>query len=325
MFYCLSLTVIANRFGLMAGSAMPDGLLTRVMTKFPIPDIYTNWGMTELSSIATMTTAADPVEKKLKSAGRLLPGFIGKVVHPETAKTLPWGHKGEIVVSGFGVMHSYYGQPERTAQVVRHHEEDLADGHAGQDEHGQMRRWMHTGDEGYLDREGYFVITGRIKDLIIRGGENISPNEIEAQLYQHPAIKQCSIFGVPSARYGEEVAAMLELNDDAERPSDSEIRDWVRKELSRFKAPVYIWWLGDDVLGVPKEWPKTANGKLRKGDIRKIGEGMSAQITRLLKQGLTQFSTLFYFVQTYSSAAQHQSLNSGRLSSMYRLRPLSLR
>lgn len=244
---------------------MPDGLLTRVANRFPIQDIYTNWGMTELSSIATMTTETDPVEKKLKSAGMLLPNFVGKIVDPNTAKTLPWGKRGEIVISGFGVMHSYYQQPDRTAQAIRFHEEDTA--------RGIERRWMHTGDEGYLDPDGYFVITGRIKDLIIRGGENISPIEIESRLYQHPAIKQCAIFAVPNTRYGEEVAAMLELNEDAARPSDNEIRLFVIKELARYKAPKYIWWLGDVGAGVPAEWPKTANGKLRKDDIRAIGKG----------------------------------------------------
>lgn len=267
---------VQHSFGVMAGSAMPAGLLSRVVTKFPIQDIYTNWGMTELSSIATMTTAADPEEKKLKSAGRLLPHFVGKVVDPTTTRALPWGERGEIVISGFGVMDSYYGQPDRTAQVIRYHDEDDLPGHVGRDESGALRRWMHTGDEGYLDPDGYFVITGRIKDLIIRGGENISPNEIEARLFRHPAVKQCAVFGVPSARYGEEVAAMLELSEEAHgrRPTDAEIKGWVRQELSRYKSPVYIWWLGDEVTGVPCDWPKTANGKLRKGDIRKIGEGM---------------------------------------------------
>lgn len=263
------------RFGVMAGSAMPAGLLSRVITRFPIQDIYTNWGMTELSSIATMTTAADPEEKKLKSAGRLLPNFIGKIVNPDTGRTLPWGQRGEIVISGFGVMHSYYDQPDRTSQAIKYHREDDFDGHAGRGQDNIRRRWMHTGDEGYLDGDGYFVITGRIKDLIIRGGENISPNEIEARLFKHPDIKQCAVFGVPSMRYGEEVAAMLELSDDAQgrRPTDAEIKAWVRRELSRYKVPVYVWWLGDELIGVPSEWPKTANGKLRKGDIRKIGAG----------------------------------------------------
>jgi long-chain acyl-CoA synthetase len=222
--------------------------------------------MTELSSIVTMTTAEDPLEKKLKSAGRLLPGFVAKIVDSESCP-VPWGHRGEIIVSGFGVMHSYYNQPEQTAQVIR-----CSGNYAPQ--LGANTRWMHTGDEGYLDREGYFVITGRIKDLIIRGGENISPVEIEAQLYQHPWIKQCAVFGVPSSRYGEEIAAILELGDKAERRlSDNEVKSWVRKSLSRYKVPVYIWWLGDVDVGVPGEWPKTANGKLKKADIKNIGLG----------------------------------------------------
>jgi long-chain acyl-CoA synthetase len=258
---------------MMAGSAMPEELLNRVMTRFPIRDLYTNWGMTELSSVATMTTASDPIEKKMKTAGRLLPNFTAKIVDPSTMRTLPWGHRGEIVVSGFGVMHSYYNDVKRTAEAIRQHRHDSTSGSTEVD--GKVRRWMHTGDEGYLDDDGYFVITGRIKDLIIRGGENISPLEIEARLYQHPAIKQAAVFGVPSARYGEEVAAMLELEGEYEgqRPSQKDIKSWVRMELSRFKTPVYVWWLGDEEMGVPSEWPKTANGKLRKGDIRKIGEG----------------------------------------------------
>jgi acyl-CoA synthetase (AMP-forming)/AMP-acid ligase II len=258
----------------MAGSAMPEELLARVITKFPIPELYTNWGMTELSSIATMTTATDPVEKKMRTAGRLLPNFIGKIVAPDSSISLPWGARGEIVISGFGVMHSYFGDELRTEMALKSHVDDLQPGQAGLNIDGQMRTWLHTGDEGYLDKEGYFVITGRIKDLIIRGGENISPLEIEERLFAHPAIKQAAVFGIPSQRYGEEVAAILELEDKTEqRPTNEEIRSWVRKALSRYKTPVRIWWLGDVARGVPMEWPKTANGKLRKKDIRKVGEG----------------------------------------------------
>lgn len=249
----------------MAGSAMPAGLLSRVKTSFPIRDIYTNWGMTELSSIATMTTASDPEDKKLRTAGRLLPNFACKIVDPaDPARILGWGQRGEILVAGFGVMHSYYNQPERTAQAIVRC--------------AQGMRWMRTGDEGYFDEQGYLVVTGRIKDLIIRGGENISPNEIEARLFRHPAVKQCAVFGVPDERCGEAVAVVLELSDGWEadkRPTDREIQTWVRQELSRYKVPVHIWWLGDEKRGVPSEWPKTANGKLRKGDIRQIGEGES--------------------------------------------------
>ena len=264
------------RFGVMAGSAMPEELLTRVMSKFPIRDLFTNWGMTELSSIATMTTAADPLEKKMRTAGRLLPHFVGKIVVPGTGRVVQWGARGEIVVSGFGVMRGYFGDRERTGEALRVHREDLdlGRGEVGVDAEGRLRVWIHTGDEGYLDKDGYFVITGRIKDLIIRGGENIAPLEIEARLFAHPAVKQAAVFGVKSERYGEEVACMLEVEEEWKdrRPRDEEVRAWVGGTLARFKWPSRVWWLG--VGGCPREWAKTSNGKLRKRDIRAVAEGL---------------------------------------------------
>jgi long-chain acyl-CoA synthetase len=255
----------------MAGSAMPEELLLRVMNKFPIHDIYTNWGMTELSSIATMTSANDPISKKQKTAGRLLPNLTAKIVSPNTDTVLPWGARGEIVVSGFSVMHSYFKDEDRTSTYLKHHEKDIDHPQLVRDTNETSRKWMHTGDEGYIDPDGYLVVTGRIKDLIIRGGENIAPLEIEERLFEHQSIKQACVFGIPSERYGEVVAAFLELEDGTTRPNDEEIRTWVRGTLSRFKAPVRIWWLGDVQRGCPVEWPKTANGKLRKKDIREIG------------------------------------------------------
>ncbi|KAG0649431.1 Acyl-ligase sidI [Hyphodiscus hymeniophilus] len=262
------------RFGLMAGSAMPEELLMRVTTRFPIPNIYTNWGMTELSSIATMTSASDPISKKQKTAGKLLPNLTAKIVAPNTGTVLPWGTRGEIVVSGFSVMHSYFEDVDRTVSTIRHHAEDSE---LDISDNARPRRWMHTGDEGYIDEDGYLVVTGRIKDLIIRGGENIAPLEIEARLFEHPAIKQACVFGIPNERYGEVVAAFLELEDGMTRPSNEEIREWVRGTLSRFKVPVRTWWLGDVKSGCPLEWPKTANGKVRKKDIREIGEKLAQE------------------------------------------------
>jgi acyl-CoA synthetase (AMP-forming)/AMP-acid ligase II len=259
------------RFGLMAGSAMPEDLLLRVINKFPIREIYTNWGMTELSSIATMTSANDPILKKQKTAGKLLPNLTAKIVAPNTGNVLPWGARGEIVVSGFSVMHSYFEDVERTRGSIKHHTENGETVGLEPTHHSTPRRWMHTGDEGYLDEDGYLVVTGRIKDLIIRGGENIAPMEIEERLFKHPAIKQACVFGIPNERYGEVVAAFLELEDGSARPDDETVREWVRGALSRFKVPVRIWWLGDIEKGCPAEWPKTANGKLRKKDIREIG------------------------------------------------------
>lgn len=126
---------------------------------------------------------------------------------------------------------------------------------------------MHTGDEGYLDPEGYFIISGRIKDLIIRGGENISPMEIEDRLVEHEAVVQASIVGVPDEKYGEELGAFVELRQGCKQPSDDELRAFVREKLARFKAPRYFFWLGDGKA--PDEWPKTTSGKVSKPDLRK--------------------------------------------------------
>lgn len=131
---------------------------------------------------------------------------------------------------------------------------------------------MHTGDEGYLDPEGYFVISGRIKDLIIRGGENIAPMEIEDRIVEHEAIAQVSIVGVPDDKYGEELLAFLECREGRwdSRPSDDQIRAFVRERLARFKAPRYFFWLKDGKA--PEEWPKTASGKVSKPHLRKVAE-----------------------------------------------------
>jgi acyl-CoA synthetase (AMP-forming)/AMP-acid ligase II len=161
----------------MAGSAMPPDLLQKVTTSFPVPRLYTNWGMTELSSITTMTHHTDPMSKRIHTAGRLFPHFSAKIVQPGTGRVLPWGQKGEIVVSGYGVMRGgYLHNASKTAETLKLHPEDLElHGIGPIDANGGLRTWLHTGDEGFFDDEGYFVITGRIKDIIIRGGENISP------------------------------------------------------------------------------------------------------------------------------------------------------
>jgi acyl-CoA synthetase (AMP-forming)/AMP-acid ligase II len=263
------------KFGIIAGAAMPPELLKRIASAFPLPRLYTCWGMTELSSFATMMHETDTFEKRTKTAGRLFPNFIAKVVQPNTGKIVPWGEKGELVVSGYGQMSEYLFHKKKTEESLRRHEEDLeADGVGALDD-GSLRTWMHTGDEGLLDPEGYFVITGRIKDLVIRGGENIAPMEVEDRIIEHDAITQAQVIGVPDDRYGEELGVFLELKEGSQRPSDDDIRAFVREKLARFKAPRYVWWLGQCEDGkMPDEWPKTASGKISKPDLRNIVKGL---------------------------------------------------
>ncbi|KAK4498518.1 hypothetical protein PRZ48_011176 [Zasmidium cellare] len=251
------------------------GVPTMFVTEMEKPEfdsidrLYTCWGMTELSSFVTMMHETDPYEKRIKTAGRLFPHFVAKIVQPDTGKVLPWGEKGEIVASGYGQMSEYLNNKEKTDETLRYHQEDLEPGGVGGLGDGTvLRKWMHTGDEGFLDPEGYFIISGRIKDLIIRGGENISPMEIEDRLVEHEAVVQASIVGVPDDKYGEELGAFIELRQGCKQPSEDELRAFVREKLARFKAPRYFFWLGDGKA--PDEWPKTTSGKVSKPDLRKM-------------------------------------------------------
>lgn len=193
------------------------------------------------------------------------------MVERNSGKVVPWGERGEFVLSGYGQMSEYLYHKKKTEEALRKHEEDLEPDGVGALDDGSLRTWMHTGDEGFFDKEGYFIISGRIKDLVIRGGENIAPMEIEDRLIEHQDIVQAQIVGVSDERYGEELRAFLELKQGASRPSDEDLRAFVREKLARFKAPRYFWWLGSGSEGkIPNEWPKTASGKVSKPDLRKI-------------------------------------------------------
>ena len=257
---------------------MPPELLKRIVTDFPVPRLYTCWGMTELSSFVTMMHETDPFEKRIRTAGRLFPNYVAKIVKPNTGEVLPWGEKGEIVVSGFGQMSEYLRNKEKTEETLRYHAEDLEPGAVGGLGDGTvLRRWMHTGDEGFFDEDGYFVISGRIKDIVIRGGENISPMEIEERLIEHDAIAQASVIGVPDEKYGEILGAFVELRAGCPRPSEDELRVFVREKLARFKAPDMFWWIaGEDKL-IPADWPKTTSGKVSKPDLRRLVESEYSQ------------------------------------------------
>ncbi|KAM0265117.1 hypothetical protein ACHAQJ_000269 [Trichoderma viride] len=242
------------RFAILSGSAVPEPLMRKVWSAFGITQTHTNWGLTEASSIVTMTRDTDSMAQRTITSGRLFPGFSARIVDPSTGQTVPRGQRGEIALRGNGIQAGYYGNPKRTAEAHRISPEDGLE-------------WFHTGDEGYFDPDGFFVITGRIKDMIIRGGENISPLEIEERLVAHPAIAQAAVIGVPDAKYGEQICAFVEPTGEG-RPSDEELRAWVAETLAHFKRPRYVIWLGSHAAF--QAWPKTASGKLRKPDLRII-------------------------------------------------------
>ncbi len=229
------------RTGIMAGSPCPIEFMKRAISDMNMSEITITYGQTEASPAITMSRTDDPIEKRVESVGQRVPGVEAKIVDIETGKDLPPGETGEIVARGYNIMKGYYKMPEATAQAV--------------DEDG----WLHTGDLGTLDKDGYFNITGRLKDMIIRGGENIYPREIEEFIYTHPAVRDVQVIGVPDLRYGEEVLACVVLKDD-EQVTEEEMIQFVKDGLSRFKAPRYIRFVD--------AFPMTASGKIQKYKMR---------------------------------------------------------
>ncbi|CAN9462412.1 unnamed protein product [Alternaria alternata] len=208
------------RTGIAAGSAIPSELMRKLHKNLNLTELTICYGMTETSPVSAMTTTDDPIEKRIDSVGRLLPHVRAKVVNPsDWSQTLNVGQRGELAVSGYLVMKGYWGDTARTEEVLQ------------PDEDGRL--WMHTGDEASMDEEGYIKITGRIKDLIIKGGENIHPLEVENCLFAHPAISEVSVVGLPDERYGEIVAAFVvrHAGDEGNVTAD-EVRNWVREKLS---------------------------------------------------------------------------------------------
>ncbi|KAJ9630289.1 hypothetical protein H2204_008507 [Knufia peltigerae] len=250
------------RFAILSGSAVPEALVRKVWASIGITQTHTNWGMTEAGSIVTMTRDTDTLHQRMYTSGRLFPGFSAKIVDPATNLVVPRGERGEIVLRGPGIQTNYFSNPSKTAEAhVKSPEDGL--------------EWFHTGDQGIIDDQGFFTITGRIKDMIIRGGENISPVEIEARLAAHPAVAQSSVIGVPDEKYGEQICAFLEPRAESVLPSDDEVRAWVRQTLAHFKAPRYLVWLGTHSKF--RAWPKTGTGKLRKPDLRRIAQSILSE------------------------------------------------
>lgn len=229
------------RTGIMAGSPCPTQVMRRVVDEMNMSQITIVFGQTECSPGMTQTTVDDPLELRVSTVGRLLPFAEGKIVDPETGEECPPGVPGEIVTRGYHLMKGYYKMPEATANAI--------------DEEG----WLHTGDVGTCDENGYYKVTGRLKDMIIRGGENIYPREIEEFLYTHPAIKDVQVIGVPDKKYGEEVMAYV-IPKEGMPIDEAEVIKFVKDGLSRFKTPRYVRTID--------AYPMTASGKIQKYILR---------------------------------------------------------
>ncbi|MCW5663081.1 MAG: AMP-binding protein [Piscinibacter sp.] len=240
------------RTGIMAGAPCPIEVMRRVQADMHMHEVTIAYGMTETSPVSFQSATDDPLEKRVTTVGRVLPHLEVKIVDLD-GNTVPVGEKGELCTRGYSVMQGYWDDPERSADAIR-------DG------------WMHTGDLATLDAEGYCNIVGRVKDMVIRGGENVYPREVEEFLFRHPKIAAVQVFGVPDARYGEELCAWIITRPDTACTED-EVRDFCRDQIAHYKVPRYIRFVD--------ELPVTVTGKpqkflMREAMVRELGLSAAA-------------------------------------------------
>jgi len=224
------------RTGIMAGSPCPIEVMKRVQSQMNMTEVTIAYGMTETSPVSTQSSTTDPLERRVSTVGRVQPHIEVKIVDAE-GRIVPRGITGELCTRGYSVMRGYWNDPEKTAEAV-----DAAG-------------WMHTGDLATMDDEGYVNIVGRLKDMVIRGGENIYPREIEEFLYRHPKVQDVQVVGVPDVKYGEELCAWIKLRD-GESVSADEIRDFCKGQIAHYKVPRHIKFVS--------EYPMTITGKIQK-------------------------------------------------------------
>ncbi len=232
------------RTGIMAGSPCPVEVMTRVISDFNMSEVTIAYGMTETSPVSTQTAPDDDIDRRVSTVGRIHPHVEVKIVDPESGRTVErGGESGELCTRGYSVMIGYWNDPDRTAEAI--------------DEDG----WMHTGDLATMDEEGYVNIVGRIKDMIIRGGENVYPREIEEFLYTHPDVVDAQVIGVPDIKFGEEIMAWVKLREGSELTED-ELKVFCKGKIAHYKIPRYV-------AFVP-EFPMTVTGKVQKFKMREI-------------------------------------------------------
>ncbi|MGP5195030.1 AMP-binding protein [Arthrobacter rhombi] len=230
------------RTGVMAGSTCPEEVMERVISEMNMTEVAICYGMTETSPVSTMTRTDDSLERRTQTVGRTMPQLESKVVDPVSGKVVPRGSTGELCTRGYAVMKGYWGEPEKTAASID------ADG------------WMHTGDLASMDQDGYLRVEGRIKDLIIRGGENVSPREIEEFLYRHPDVQDVQVIGVPDEKYGEEIMACIILHEGAPEMTLETVREYCAGRIAHYKIPRYV--------QIRSSFPMTISGKIRKVEMR---------------------------------------------------------
>ena len=229
------------RTGCMAGSPCPAEVMKRVISEMNMAEVTIAYGMTETSPVSTQTRKDDSLERRTGTVGRVHPHVEVMVVDPETDLPVACGETGELCTRAYSVMIGYWDEPEKTAEVLRH-------------------GWMHTGDLATMDADGYLQIVGRIKDMVIRGGENVYPREIEEFLYTHPDVVDAQVIGVPDEKYGEELMAWVRLRDGVDGLTAESLREFCSGRLSHYKIPRYV--------HVVDEFPMTVTGKVRKVEMR---------------------------------------------------------
>jgi fatty-acyl-CoA synthase len=229
------------RTGIMAGSPCPIEVMKQVIERMHMDEVTICYGMTETSPVSTQTAAGDSLEKRTQTVGRVHPHLEVKLIDPDTGRTVERGVPGELLTRGYSVMAGYWNEPERTAEAV--------------DAHG----WMHTGDLATMDEDGYLNIVGRSKDMVIRGGENIYPREVEEFLHTHPGVLEAAVIGVPDERYGEELMAWIRVREGAEL-SEDDVRAYCEGRIAHFKRPRYV--------RFADEFPMTVTGKVQKYKMR---------------------------------------------------------
>ncbi|NNE94944.1 MAG: AMP-binding protein [Acidimicrobiales bacterium] len=236
-----SFDLTSLRTGIMAGSPCPIEVMRQTMSEMNMSEVTIAYGMTETSPVSTQTATDDPVEKRVSTVGRVQPHIEIKVIDPDSGETVPLGTPGEFCTRGYSVMLGYWEDPERTSESI------------------DAEGWMHSGDTAVMDADGYVNIVGRIKDMVIRGGENVYPREIEEFLYSHPKIQDVQVIGVPDEKYGEEIMAWVQVAEGQSLDAE-EVREFCRGKIAHYKIPRYV--------QVTDEFPMTVTGKIQKFKLR---------------------------------------------------------